>query len=82
MSCHELVDLITAYLEGTLPRPERAGLEAHLEQCSHCRTYLEQMRQTIATLGTLREQGVSTETRAGLLDAFRRWRGAADCRGR
>jgi anti-sigma factor RsiW len=77
MSCRELVDAIMAYVEGTLPAPDRERFEAHLAGCPHCRTYLEQMRATIAGLGSLREQNLSPETRAGLLEAFRGWRGAA-----
>jgi anti-sigma factor RsiW len=77
MSCRELVDVITAYVEGTLPAPDRERFEAHLDHCPHCRNYLEQMRETIATLGSLREQQLSPETRSGLLEAFRGWHGAA-----
>jgi anti-sigma factor RsiW len=77
MSCQELVEAITGYLEGTLPAPDRARFEAHLEECPHCETYLAQMRRTIAALGSLREEELSPETRAGLLDAFRGWRGGA-----
>ena len=76
MTCRELVDVITGYIEGTLPAADRARLETHLEECASCRTYLEQMRDTIAALGSLREQQLSPETRAGLLQAFRGWRGA------
>lgn len=74
MSCKELVDAITGYLEGALAAPDRARFEAHLEVCPHCRAYLEQMRHTIETLGSLDEQSLSAETRAGLLEAFRGWR--------
>ncbi len=77
MSCQELVDVITGYIEGSLPAPDRARLEALLDECPWCVTYLEQMRETIMTLGMLREQQLSPETRAGLLEAFRGWRGAA-----
>lgn len=77
MSCQELVEVITGYLEGTLSAPDRARFEAHLEECSHCENYLAQMRETIATLGELREQSLSPEVRAGLLEAFRGWRGGA-----
>jgi anti-sigma factor RsiW len=76
ISCQELVNAITAYVEGTLPAAERARFDEHLSGCAHCRTYLEQMRDTIAALGTLREQELSPETRAGLLEAFRGWRRA------
>ena len=77
MTCQELVEVITDYLEGTLPAPDRARFEAHLEECPYCESYLAQMRETIATLGDLREESLSPEVRAGLLEAFRGWRGAA-----
>jgi anti-sigma factor RsiW len=77
MRCQELVEVITGYLEGTLPATDRGRLEAHLEECPHCVAYLEQMRETIATLGALREPQLSQERRARLLEAFRDWRGAA-----
>ena len=76
MTCRELVDVITGYIEGTLPAADRARMEAHLEECPSCRTYLQQMRDTIGALGSLREQQLAPETRAGLLEAFRGWRGA------
>jgi anti-sigma factor RsiW len=74
MSCRELVDAITAYVEGTLPAADRERFEAHVAECPHCRTYLDQMRETIAALGTLREQELSPETRSTLLEAFHGWR--------
>jgi anti-sigma factor RsiW len=75
ISCQELVQAITAYLEDTLPAADRARFDRHLSECPHCRTYLEQMRDTIAALGGLREQELSPATRTGLLEAFRGWRG-------
>jgi anti-sigma factor RsiW len=77
MPCRELVEVITSYLEGTLPAGDRVRFEAHLAECPYCETYLEQMRETIASLGEVGEQSLSAETREGLLEAFRGWRGAA-----
>ena len=59
MTCRELVEVITEYLEGTLADPERARFEEHLGDCRSCATYLDQMRATIAALGELREESVS-----------------------
>ena len=73
MSCKELVDVITDYLEGALPPGDRARLESHLEACPYCWTYLEQMRETIDVLGVLREESLSDEARDQLLQAFRGW---------
>jgi anti-sigma factor RsiW len=77
LTCKELVELITEYLEGTLPPPERARFEAHLAGCRGCRAYLQQMRQTIRTLGALTEESISEEGKRKLLAAFRTWRHGA-----
>lgn len=74
LNCDELVELITAYLEGTLPATERARFDAHLPNCSGCRNYLQQMRLTIRTLGTLSEATIAPIARQRLLAAFRDWK--------
>jgi hypothetical protein len=70
MSCRELVELVTAYLEGALSGAETAALEKHLRACRGCEIYLEQFRLTIGALGGLREGGLDPEPRARLLAAF------------
>jgi anti-sigma factor RsiW len=47
MTCQELVELVTDYLEAVLPEPQRERLEAHLAECPYCEEYIAQMRQTI-----------------------------------
>ncbi|GAB4428716.1 MAG: hypothetical protein Fur0044_26520 [Anaerolineae bacterium] len=74
MDCKELVELVTEYLEGTLPEPERARFEAHLGTCSGCRNYLNQMEQTIRTLGKLTEESLAPQTRDELLQVFKNWK--------
>lgn len=74
MACQELVEAITAYLDGSLPDADRRRFDAHLAQCPYCAEYLEQMRATIARLGTVDEAALSDETRERLLAAFRDWR--------
>jgi len=76
MTCQELVELVTDYLEAVLPEPERARLEAHLAECPYCREYIAQMRQTIDALGELTLEMISRERQQQLLEAFRLWRGA------
>jgi anti-sigma factor RsiW len=76
MACKELVELITDYLEGTMSERDRKRFDAHLEECPWCVEYLEQMRETIATLGRLDEDSISPEARAQLLAAFRDWIGS------
>ena len=74
MSCKELTEVITEYLEGTLPESERARFEYHLGLCPGCQTYLEQMRQTVRAVGRLSEESIPTEARNELLKAFRNWK--------
>lgn len=76
MTCRELVELVTDYLDGALPSRERERMEAHLEKCGGCSEYVEQMRQTIRLTGRLREDDVPLEAREALLTAFRGWRAA------
>jgi anti-sigma factor RsiW len=74
LTCQELVELVTAYIEGALPLHERARFEAHLAVCRGCTIYVEQMRQTIRLLGTLTETTMSPQARDDLLVTFRRWK--------
>ena len=74
MTCKELVELVTAYLEGTLSALDGARFEEHLAECPGCRTYLQQMRQTIHVLGGLPEESLSADSREELLRAFRTWK--------
>lgn len=74
LTCQELVELVTDYLEQALPPEEQARFEAHLAGCRGCRTYVEQMRQTIAVVGTLTEETIPPPAREDLLTAFRHWK--------
>jgi predicted anti-sigma-YlaC factor YlaD len=71
ITCQEVVELVTDYLEGALSDEEVALFEQHLELCDGCRYYVEQMRITIATVGRIDESDVPGEMRTGLLAAFR-----------
>lgn len=73
LSCQELVELVTDYLEGALPAEEHERIDRHLEICQGCRTYVEQMRQTIELTGRLTVADVSPEAELVLLEAFRAW---------
>jgi anti-sigma factor RsiW len=73
MACSELVDTITAYLDGTLADVDRERLDAHLAQCPFCTEYVAQMRATIARLETLDTTTLAPRTRDDLLTAFRDW---------
>jgi anti-sigma factor RsiW len=74
MTCRELVELVTDYLEGSLSPAQHARFDAHLDRCAGCRAYLEQLRQTIAAVGRLEEHQIEPVPRDALLAAFRDWR--------
>jgi len=76
LTCAEIVELVTDYLEGRLPVGETERFELHLVFCDGCQHYLEQMRATIAATGRLRTQDVPLELQERLLHAFRGWSGA------
>jgi anti-sigma factor RsiW len=73
MTCQELVELVTEYLEGELSWRQRRRFEKHIAACEWCARYLEQMRVTIATVGRLDEGAISPQARDELLHAFRDW---------
>ena len=73
LTCRELVELVTDYLEDALDPAERARFEDHLDGCAGCRAYLGQMRGTIWIAGHLCERTASPATMDALLDAFRGW---------
>jgi anti-sigma factor RsiW len=75
LACRDLVELVTAHLEGALPGPDAAAVQAHLAQCPACRRYLDQVRTTITVLGRVDVQGLPADVRARLLDAFARRHG-------
>ena len=72
--CQEAVELVTDYLEGTLPRRSRRRFEAHLRGCPNCAAYLEQIRTTIELTGTIRPEDLTPEAEAELIELYRRWR--------
>ena len=74
LTCQELVEVVTDYLEGTMPPERRLLFEEHLALCDWCQTYLEQMRATIRLTGTLEEENLTPEAREALLDVFRDWK--------
>jgi anti-sigma factor RsiW len=76
MTCRELVELVTDYLEGALPPHDRLRFEMHLAECAYCVQYLEQVRKTIEVLGELPGEPVAPAERELLVAAFRGWRGA------
>jgi len=76
LTCKELVEVVTDYLEGRMPPDRRLLFEEHLAFCSWCVTYVEQMRATIRVAGTLREVDLDPAVRDSMLRIFRDWKEA------
>lgn len=74
LTCQELVELVTDYLEGALAPRDRLDFERHLVWCSWCRDYLDQMRTTIELTGAPSVEEPASPLREQLLDAFRDWK--------
>jgi predicted anti-sigma-YlaC factor YlaD len=71
LTCQELVELVTDYLEGALTQDVRARFDEHLAVCPGCETYLDQIRETVSLLGEVRVDDITGEMRTTLLTAFR-----------
>jgi anti-sigma factor RsiW len=76
LTCQELVELVTDYLDGALSRSDVARFESHLDVCPGCSTYVDQFRETIRLTGRLREEDLDANARETLLEQFREWKGS------
>jgi anti-sigma factor RsiW len=74
MTCREVLELLTEYLEGALPPAARAPVAAHLDDCEPCDRFLQQLTLTISLTATLSEDDIADDVRDSLLRAFRTWR--------
>ncbi len=72
--CLQAVQLMSDYLENALSRGDRRRLERHLEQCTHCNLYLQQMRSTIAASGSVAPDDLAPEALDDLVEIYRAFR--------
>jgi Putative zinc-finger len=74
LSCQEVVELVTDYLEHALSDDEATLFEQHINFCDGCAWYLDQIRTTIAVVGHIDEGDIPPEARGKLIAAFRQWK--------
>jgi len=74
MNCRQVVELMTAYLEGALSPSDRARFEEHIAGCDGCTAYLAQLRMTLRVVGRLAHEPIPEPIQSELVDAFRSWR--------
>ena len=74
LTCQEVVELVSDYLEGALSPQDRARFEQHVSACDGCTNYVGQMRETLRLTGMLTEEQVPVAQRERLRQAFRDWK--------
>jgi predicted anti-sigma-YlaC factor YlaD len=74
LTCQELVELVSDYLEGALSTPDRLDFERHLVWCSWCRDYLDQMSATRTLARSPESAEPEPHLRDQVLAAFRDWK--------
>ena len=74
LTCQELVELVTDYLEGALPDAQARRLERHLGTCPGCADYLEQLRTVAGSLRGLTDDSFPPEMRDRVIADFKRSR--------
>ena len=72
--CRQAVALVTDYLDGRLSAADRARFEAHVADCPHCRTYLEQIRTTIELVGRVEPEDLDPQVQDELIALYRQWK--------
>jgi anti-sigma factor RsiW len=78
ITCRELVELVTAYLDDALDEPTLNHVEEHLVMCEWCVTYVEQMQGTVRALGELPSEPAPERVRQAVAGALRERKGRAD----
>lgn len=71
LSCQQVTEIITDYVEGRLSFGERLRVQMHLGMCHRCRAYLRQMKMTVRTLGKMPHEDIPEDVRRELLERFR-----------
>lgn len=80
LSCRQLTEHASDYLDRELGLWQRLQVRFHLAFCHHCRRYVAQIERTVATMRHLPKEPPSPEIAAAVLGALRKKQstGAAD----
>lgn len=78
LSCQQVVELVTDYLENSLLPEMRKRLEEHVAECPGCENYIEQMQLTIDMLYQIARASAFPTTKQELLQLFRDWKKGSD----
>lgn len=53
MDCHQIVELLSAYLDEDLDKETMGHMDAHLSECRPCVFYVDTFRRMIAASGQI-----------------------------
>jgi len=70
LTCQQLTEIVSEYLEGRMSFWRRAQFQMHLGMCKHCRAYIHQVKTTVRTLGSLPQETIPADIKAELLKRF------------
>jgi anti-sigma factor RsiW len=73
LTCQQVVELVSDYLEGALDPADRTRLEAHLALCDPCVEYVGQIRATVALAARVEPDPADGSTRDRLVELYRSW---------
>ena len=73
LTCRELTELVTDYVEGRLSLWQRVRFTMHVGMCPSCREYVRQMRLTRSVVGSALPE-LPDEVAAELLERFKHWK--------
>ena len=74
MTCQDLAQLVTDYLDGAMPATDRTTFERHLAVCPDCVRFVRQMRATVEATGRVPPEAITPEVEEKLLMQFRDWK--------
>jgi anti-sigma factor RsiW len=74
MTCRQVVELMTDYLDGALSAADRARFEEHISGCDGCRAYLAQLATTRRVLRKLADEPIPPALQAELVKTFQNWK--------
>jgi len=74
LTCKQITELVTDYVEGDLSLLDRLRFQLHLGMCRHCRAYVRQMKLTAKALRRLPAPELPSRVEQELLRRFESWK--------
>ena len=71
MDCRKIADLLSDYLDGTLPKRTAELLEWHIDGCAPCVAFVNTYRGTLHATRTVRDVDIPPELKKRLLAVLR-----------